>query len=411
MPFTLEDLGAQVTDARRRLLALIGDLSDDQLTVPYLPTVNPFLWEACHTAYFHELWVLRRGCGQEPRIADADAIFDSMTVAHEARWRLPVPGRAETVAYLEDVRDRVLDVLEHGDVSDELLHHARYAVLHEDMHTEALTYTRQALGYAPPPFDVDRAVHEAWDEATGDAELPRTTLRMGAERDVEFCFDNEKWAHDVDVAPFAIARAAVSEGEFAAFVDDGGYRRDDLWSTEGRAWRDASQAEHPLYWRRTNDGSFEVREFDAWRPLAPRRAAFHVCWYEADAFARWAGRRLPTEPEWELAAAGADVRRANLDWRGGGTVDVHACAAADSACGCRQMVGNTWEWTATTFAPYEGFVPDMYEDYSQTSFHTRKVLRGGAWATRARMVARPTMRNFFQASRRDVLAGFRTCAL
>ena len=402
-------LGAQVTEARRRLLDLIADLSDDQLVVPYLPTINPVVWEACHAAYFHEYWVLRKGSGQAPMWPDVDALFDSIKVGHENRWRLPLPDRAKALEYLTGVRDRVLELLESGSPDDTVQYWAQYSVYHEDMHTEALTYARQSLAYAPPGFDVDRALGEVSEDVSGDVEIPAGTLRMGAEKDVAFCFDNEKWAHDVELEAFAISRTAVTEGEYAAFVDDRGYDRREFWSPEGWSWRSALQAEMPLFWRRARDGSLECRHFDAWRPVDSGRAVVHVCWYEADAFARWAGRRLPTEAEWERAGAGSDRGRANMDWRGGGPVDVSACPGTDSDVGCRQMMGNVWEWTSTTFAPYPEFTPDMYEDYSQTTFHTRKILRGGGWATRSRML-RNTLRNYFQPSRRDIFAGLRTCA-
>jgi iron(II)-dependent oxidoreductase len=190
-----------------------------------------------------------------------------------------------------------------------------------------------------------------------------------------------------------------------------------------------------VYWRRSRgseagvDG-WERRHFSEWRPLEPHRPVIHVCWYEADAYARWAGRRLPTEAEWELAASGepdaaggirAVKRRypwgghdpqpahANLDWRAMDTVDVAAHGEGDTAVGCRQMLGNVWEWTASTFLPYPNFEQDTYRDNSWPWFGDRKVLRGGAWATRGRYI-RNTYRNYFTADRRDVFAGVRTCA-
>jgi iron(II)-dependent oxidoreductase len=404
------ELRAQVHDSHRRIVDLISDLEEAQLVVPYLPSINPLLWEACHAAYFHEMWVLREGHGEAPARSDGDALFNSITVGHEQRWTLPVPNREGAIQFTSGVRDRVLKVLEQEELSDQLLHWAQYAVMHDDMHAESLANTRQALGYAPPPFDVDPTVMEVESDAAGDVDVPETTFRMGAEPESGFCFDNEKWAHEVRVRPYAISRTAVTEAEFATFVEDGGYERKEPWSPESYAWCQATQADMPLYWRRNRAGDLEIRDYDQWRPVDPHRAVIHVSWYEAEAFARWAGRRLPNEPEWELAARGSRVAHANLDWRGGGTVDVRACAAADSHVGCRQMVGNAWEWTADCFGPFDGFTPDMYEDFSKPCFGTRRVLRGGAWATTSRLV-RPTLRNFFQPDRRDVFGGLRTCAL
>jgi len=425
------ELAAQAADARARTLTLIEGLDDVQLMGPRLAIVNPLRWEIGHAAYFHELWVLRRHLGEAPGRRDVDRLYDSITIAHDDRWDLPLPSLPETLAYMDGVleRERAHLASDPPDARRDYL--VQYAVFHEDMHTEAFTYTRQTLAYPAPAIGVAR--DSAWEAGplAGDAAIPGGVFELGARAGDGFCFDNEKWAHRVVVAPFRIARAAVSNAEYAAFVDDGGYRRRELWEDEGWRWREGAGLEHPVYWRPGAAG-WELRRFDRWGPLPPHTALIHVSWHEARAYCRWAGRRLPTELEWEVAAAGeatADgatlaprkrrypwgdtaptTRHANLDGRALGTIDVGALPAGDSAFGCRQMIGNAWEWTDTVFAPYPGFTADMYQDYSQPLFGTTRVLRGGCWATRGRLV-RNTWRNYYGPDRNDVFAGFRTCAL
>ena len=425
-------LAAWVGDARERSLALVADLAGDQLIGPRLTVVNPLLWEIGHVAWFQEKWALREGLGHSPLRADGDLLWDSSAVAHETRWDLPLPSLADTKAYMRDVRERVVQRLSGGDVTTSLLYLILYTVFHEDMHDEAFTYTRQTLGYpGSPPVDAALAANDDGGPLAGDAAVPGGTFQLGSSPEEPFVFDNEKWAHPVHLAPYAIARAPVTQREFEAFVDDGGYLRRELWSQSGWAWRTAAGAGQPVYWRRA-EGSWQRRDFYRWVPLEPHRPVIHVNWYEAEAYCAWAGRRLPTEAEWEAAASSEPAssgagesdhkrrfpwgdhlptpERANLDARRGGCVDVGALAAGDSAFGCRQMTGNVWEWVADDFLPYPGFVPDMYRDYSQPWFGTHKVLRGGCWATRSRLL-RNTWRNFYPPDRRDVWAGFRTCPL
>jgi ergothioneine biosynthesis protein EgtB len=232
----------------------------------------------------------------------------------------------------------------------------------------------------------------------------------------------------VEVSPFQIARAPVTQAEFAGFVDDQGYARRELWSFEGWRWRAREGAAQPLYWRREGTAWLR-RHYERWVALEPHAPMVHANWYEAEAWCNWAGRRLPSEAEWELAASGAapgepTQRRRAYPWGdaepGGahalldaasvGCADVAAYPAGDSGCGCRQMLGNVWEWTESAFYPYPGYVVDYpYEEYSAPWFGNHRVLRGGSWATRAGLI-RNTYRNFFQPHRRDIIAGFRTCA-
>jgi iron(II)-dependent oxidoreductase len=423
-------IALQLEDAHQRTMALIDGLSQAQLIGPLLATVNPLLWEIGHAAYFYEYWVLRHHLKRPAIREDADRLYDSISIAHDDRWDLALPELQQTLAYIQTVEDRVNDCLATGDDAqrDYL---AQYAVFHHDMHNEAYTYTRQTLSYPEP--DIGKAGHRILDAGglRGDVSIPGGTFMLGATQQDGFVFDNEKWAHSVEIEPFNIARAAVSNGDYLKFVQADGYSKQEYWDDEGWQWLMQAGLEHPVYWRQDADG-WKIRQFDQWQALPMNAALIHVCWHEARAYCRWAGRRLPTEAEWEVAAAAepsADGRslaagkrhypwgneaprpdQANLDGFALGTIDVGAHAAGDSAFGCRQMIGNVWEWTQDTFAPYPGFVPDMYQDYSQPLFGITKVLRGGAWTTRARMI-RNTWRTYYGPDRNDVFAGFRTCAL
>ena len=416
-----EELDGWVADARRRTLALISGLGDAELMGPRLPIVNPMRWEVGHVAWFQERWLLRHVLGRAPLLEGSDALYDSSAIAHDLRWDLPLPAMSDTLDYLARVENAVRESVARGELGPDDGYFVRLGVLHEDMHDEAFTYTRQTLAYAPPPGATDPASEPEAGPWPGDVGVDGGRFRLGAEPSEAFVFDNEKWAHEVDVAPFRIARAPVTQAELAEFVDDGGYESDALWTETGLAWRRAERARHPAYWQRI-DGAWHRRHFSEWRPLEPHRPALHVSAHEAEAYCRWAGRRLPSEAEWELAASGPQGKsrypwgdappspvHANLGLRSSGSIDVAALPAGDSAAGCRQMIGNVWEWTASTFTPYPGFVVDPYREYSEPWFGTHRVLRGGCFATQGRLI-RNTWRNFYTPDRRDVLAGFRTCA-
>jgi iron(II)-dependent oxidoreductase len=424
------DLVAQLRETRLRTRRLTDDLSWAELLGPRLDIVNPVLWEIGHVGWFHEYWTLRHTHGDAPLIERGDRLWDSSNVPHATRWQLDLPDRAGTVGYMADVLARQEERLG-GTVDDDARYFYELAIRHEDMHVEALTYSRQTLAYAPPR-ELGDARHPAAGPLPGDAAVPGGTWRLGSTAADGFIFDNEKWAHETPLAPFHIARAPVTNAEFAAFVEGGGYGAPEFWSDAGWQWRQRRNAERPVYWLPKRDGVWTARRYGTSEELSPHAPVVFVNWFEADAWCRWAGRRLPTETEWEAAAVGeptpdgariADRRRrwpwgaaapaanrTNLDFTFDGPIDVAACAEGDSAFGCRQMIGNVWEWTASDFLPFAGFAADPYKDYSQPWFGTRKVLRGGCWATSAR-IARPAYRNFFTPDRNDVFAGFRTCAL
>jgi iron(II)-dependent oxidoreductase len=420
---TAEEVRRHLDAARERLLVLTGDLGGEQLLGPKLAIVNPPQWEIGHVAWFQEYWCLRMRPGgtlAPSRLDDADRLYDSTAIPHDIRWHLPLPSPTATRSYLEAVLDGVCEALVRRADDQRLLYFAELAACHEDMHGEAFHYTRQTLGY-PAPALAQPASPPAGADAGGDVAFEGGSFRLGASPGTGFVHDNEKWAHAVQVPPFRIARTALTNREFAAFVAAGGYARPEWWTEEGWTWRTSRAAAAPQYWRRQDNGWTE-RRFERWQPLVPDEPVVHVTWYEAQAYCRFAGRRLPTEAEWEYAACdGQDAPKPATPWggerastahanlEGAAPAPVGAYPGGDTPRGCRQLFGNVWEWTATAFGPYPGFVADPYQEYSAPWFGTHKVLRGGSFATPVRLL-RTTWRNFYTPDRYDVVAGFRTCA-
>lgn len=350
---------------------------------PQLPTINPPLWELGHLAWFWEKWLLRGGDpARRPSalLPDTDALYDSMAVAHATRWSLPLPTAAATWAYLDavlaQVRERLAREELAGPRGDALAYYTQLCVFHQDMHNEAFAIRRQLLGMARPALGV--AGWAPVGAARGDLAFGAGAHLLGAAPETGFAFDNEKWAHPVELPAFAIAAQPVTQGEFAAFVAAGGYARRACWSEAGWRWREQAGAAAPRYWRKQG-GAWQVRDFDQWELLAPNLPVVHVNAHEAQAYCAWVGRRLPGEAEWE-----------------------HAWPQLQSR-------GMVWEWTDSTFAPYPGFAADPYADYSAPWFDgAHRVLRGGSIATAPRNRWR-TWRNFYVPARGDMFCGFRTC--
>jgi iron(II)-dependent oxidoreductase len=417
-------LASELRASREHLARITADLDGDRLLGPKLAIVNPPLWELGHVAWFQEYWCLRRKTQEKfaaSIIPGADALYDSATVAHDTRWNLRLPDLKATRSYQAEVLERVMRRLEREPENRELAYFVQLAIFHEDMHAEAFHYTRQTLGYSNPFQDNENAPAR-YQQAAADMELPGGVFSLGAYPGDAFVFDNEKWAHDVQLRPFRISRTPVTNEQYAAFVDAGGYSRREWWSEDGWAWKSRENLATPKYWVR-HDVAWAQRRFDRVVALRPDEPVVHVSWHEAQAYCRYSNRRLPSEAEWEYAASldcrarhkrlypwgdiQPDAVHANLE--GTGVCTTEAFPDGDAASGCRQMIGNVWEWTASIFTPYPGFVIDPYKEYSEPWFGTHKVLRGGSFATPRRLI-RNTWRNFYMPDRSDVFSGFRTCA-
>ena len=429
-----QELVDSLLDTRQRELEVLDNLTHDQLYGTQMKSVEPPIWEMGHVGWFQDRWILQNLDKQAPVSQEADNLYDSFNIPNVERWDLAFPSFGETYEYITEVLSRIIQRLGNRELTSEDVYFYRLVINHEDMHSETMVHIRQTLGYKRPLIEDIRPTPPAIDPhfTLHDISIPGGIYMLGATKEMSFVLDNEKWAHPVAIEPFNIANTPVTVDQYRQFVEAGGYQNQRYWSEEGWAWRQKAQAEHPVYWQQEADGSWCMRWFEEWVPLEPYHPMMHVNFYEATAYCNWAGRRLPTEAEWELAAsaqltedgsgfttakplypwgnAAPNLERANLDSAALGPIDVRALSAGDSAFGLRQMIGNVWEWTADTFDAFPGFVIDPYDTYSEPSFGQQKVLRGGCWVTRSRVI-RNTWRNFYTPDRNNIFAGFRTVAL
>ena len=383
-------------EARRRTLQLVAPLSDSELNTVYSPILSPLAWDMGHIANFEELWLVQTVGGREPLHGELGRLYDAIENPRATRNELPILRGDELRSYLEDVRERALDVLDGLDLEsgeDPLLAGGfvyELLIAHEHQHTETMLQLIQMIdGYEPVEEVEPPSPEPAASEGPEMVLVEGGTVELGAGPE-GFAYDNERPRHTVELAPFLIDRTPVTNRAYAEFVSD-------------------TDAEAPMYWE-PDGGDWWVRIAMGRRePVDPDEPVIHVSWHEADAFARWAGKRLPTEQEWEAAACGADAGRANLDQLAFGPSRVGAYADAPADCGALHMLGDVWEWTSSDFVAYPGFQAFPYPEYSEVFFgDAYKVLRGGAWASR-RNVVRPTFRNWDLPQRRQIFAGLR-CA-
>jgi gamma-glutamyl hercynylcysteine S-oxide synthase len=370
-------------EARARTLALVEPVSEADLDRQHHPLMSPLVWDLGHIAAFEDLWICREA-GLEVLRPDLAEVYDATETPRAKRVDLPYLRREEAVAYMGAVRERMVASLD--SVSPYI---AEMLLQHEHQHNETML---QTLQLAEPGVYAPRRTRASGAAAAGSVAVGARPAEIGFEGD-GFAYDNERPRHRVELAAYRIDRAPVTNAQFLEFVADGGYRRRELWSEEGWALNEREGWERPLYW--TADGA--ERRFDSIEPLAGDLPVMHVSWFEADAYARWRGARLPTEAEWEHAASLFEPERGALD-----QLDFGPGPAGP-------FVGDCWEWTASEFGGYPGFEAYPYAEYSEIFFgEGYRVLRGASWATRP-SVARPTFRNWDHPQRRQIFAGFR-CA-
>jgi iron(II)-dependent oxidoreductase len=415
---TKAEVAEQLGAARRRMLDLLAPLDDEALCTQHSELMSPLVWDLAHCAHFEELWLVRAlgGSGSaDPRLDD---LYNAFAHERSERATLELLTPAEAQRFAEDVRGRSLELLDDVDLGAERLTEDAFVygmlVQHEHQHVETMLQTLQ-LREAPYPL-VEPAPRTGRPTAS-EVLIDGGTFVMGTD-DEPWAYDNERRAHEVELGPYYIDTVPVTNAEFADFVEAGGYADERLWQPEGWAFRQEESLEHPGFWRR-EDGGWTRRRFGNWERLPLDEPVQHVCWYEADAFARWAGKRLPTEAEWERAAGSGEQRRypwgeeagdeANLAGARFAPAAVGAYPDGASADGVEHLLGDVWEWTASDFTAYPGFEAFPYDEYSKVFFGSEyRVLRGGSWATHP-LAVRSTFRNWDFPIRRQLFAGFR-CA-
>jgi iron(II)-dependent oxidoreductase len=422
-----EHVATELERARRRSAVLTDAVDDADLVRQHSPLMSPLVWDLAHIGNQEELWLVRDVGGREPVREDIDHLYDAFKHARRDRPQLPLLNPAEARAYVATVRDKVLDVVDRLPASPDparRLIQDGFAfgmiVQHEQQHDETMLSTHQ-LRAGPPVLSADPPPSPR-AQVGGEVLVPAGAFDMGTSTEA-WALDNERPAHRVHVDAYCIDAAPVTNAQYAAFIDAGGYDDERFWTPEGWQHRVSAGLEAPLHWTR-DGGDWYATTFGRTAPVVPDAPVVHVCFHEAKAYATWAGRRLPTEAEWEKAArhdpATGRSRRypwgdddptslhANLGQRHLAPAPVGAYPAGASPLGVHQLIGDVWEWIDSDFLPYPGFSAFPYREYSEVFFGgDYKMLRGGSFGT-DRAACRGTFRNWDHPIRRQIFSGFRT---
>ncbi|MGH3313171.1 MAG: ergothioneine biosynthesis protein EgtB [Streptomyces sp.] len=419
---------AALERARRRTLALTDCLDEAGLTAQHSRLMSPLAWDLAHIGNQEDLWLLREAGGRPGVRPELDAVYDAFRTPRADRPALPMLPPDAARAYVAEVREQAMEVLAAAPEDAGPLFEGDFVfgmvAQHEQQHDETMLATHQlrrgpaVLDAPDPPAPRSRGT----EEAGGEVPVPAGPFIMGTSTD-PWALDNERPAHTVDVPAFELDVTPVTNGAYQRFIEDGGYQEERWWHPEGWAYVQQAELSAPLFWRREG-GNWLRRRFGYTERVPPGEPVLHVSWYEADAYARWAGRRLPTEAEWEKAArydpatgrsrrypwgeAEPEAGHANLGQRHLRPAPAGAYPAGAAPCGARQLMGDVWEWTSTDFTGYPGFTAFPYREYSEVFFGPgHKVLRGGSFGTDP-VACRATFRNWDLPVRRQIFAGFRT---
>ena len=414
-----------LTRARARSIALTDAVDDEDLVRPHSKLMSPLVWDLAHIGSQEELWLVRDVGGREPLRPDIDDIYDAFQHARADRPALPLLGPAEARAYVREVREKAFDVLEHAPMEGRRLTEQAFAfgmiTQHEQQHDETMLATHQ-LRTGDPVLHAPEPPPARSGALSAEVLVPGGAFTMGTSAE-PWALDNERPAHEIAVDAFWMDTVPVTCGAYAGFLDGGGYDDEQWWSAAGWAYRQDNGITAPRFWKREQDGWWRTR-FGVYERIPADEPVVHVSYHEAEAYAAWAGRRLPTEAEWEKAArfdpATGRSRRfpwgdeepsaehANLGQRHLRPAPVGAYPAGASPTGVHQLIGDVWEWTSTDFHGYPGFAPFPYREYSEVFFGPEhKVLRGGSFGTDSAAI-RGTFRNWDYPIRRQIFAGFRT---